>query len=238
MILGMDKVKLSKRHGATSVLEYQEAGYLPEALVNYLVRLGWSFGDQEVFSLQEMVDKFTLDHINKSAAAFNEDKLLWLNGHYIRQADPKRLADLLLPILKKQVVAEEAVLDSDWVEKLVTVLRDRSKTLLEMAEKAAPFLGPEVSIEPEAQVFLTSQAKPALTRLYSIIEQSSFDHAELERGFKAVLTDTGLTMNQLAQPVRAALTGRAISPGIFDVMLLLGRDRTLSRLRKAIDLIR
>jgi glutamyl-tRNA synthetase len=238
MILGMDRVKLSKRHGATSVLEYQEAGYLPEALVNYLVRLGWSFGDQEVFSLQEMVDKFTLDHINKSAAAFNEEKLLWLNGHYIRQADPKRLADLLLPILKKQLVAEEPVLDSDWVEQLVTVLRDRSKTLLEMAEKAAPFLGPDVSIEPEAQLFLTTQVKPALTRLYSIIEQSSFDHAELERGFKAVLTDTGLTMNQLAQPVRAALTGRAISPGIFDVMLLLGRDRTLLRLRKAIDLIR
>jgi glutamyl-tRNA synthetase len=238
MILGMDKVKLSKRHGATSVLEYQEAGYLPEALVNYLVRLGWSFGDQEVFSLQEMVDKFSLDHINKSAAAFNEEKLLWLNGHYIRQADPKRLADLLLPILKKQLVADEAVLDSDWVEQLVTVLRDRSKTLLEMAEKAAPFLGPDVPIEPEAQVFLATQVKPALTQLYSIIEQSSFDHAELERGFKAVLTDTGLTMNQLAQPVRAALTGRAISPGIFDVMLLLGRDRTLLRLRKAIDLIR
>jgi len=237
MILGMDKVKLSKRHGATSVLEYQEAGYLPEALVNYLVRLGWSFGDQEVFSLQEMVDKFSLDHINKSAAAFNEEKLLWLNGHYIRQTDPKRLADLLLPILKKQPVAEQAVLDSNWVEHLVTVLRDRSKTLLEMAEKAAPFLGPDVSVEPEAQVFLTTQVKPALTRLYSIIGQSSFDHAELERGFKAVLTDTGLTMNQLAQPVRAALTGRAISPGIFDVMLLLGRERTLLRLRKAIDLI-
>jgi glutamyl-tRNA synthetase len=237
MILGMDKVKLSKRHGATSVLEYQEAGYLPEALVNYLVRLGWSFGDQEVFSLQEMVDKFTLDHINKSAAAFNEEKLLWLNGHYIRQGDPKRLADLLVPILKKQLVAKEAVLDSDWVEQLVTVLRDRSKTLLEMAEKAAPFLGADVSIEPEAQQFLTSQIKPALTRLYSTIEQASFDHVDLERGFKAVLTETGLTMNQLAQPVRAALTGRTVSPGIFDVMLLLGRERTLLRLRKAIDLI-
>jgi len=238
MILGVDKVKLSKRHGATSVLEYQEAGYLPEALVNYLVRLGWSFGDQEVFSLKEMVDKFTLDHINKSAATFNGEKLLWLNSHYIRQADPKRLADLLVPILKKQtLVAEDAVLDSEWLERLVTVLRDRSRTLLEMAEKAAPFLGADVLIEPDAQQFLTFQIKPALTRLHSIIEQASFDHADLERGFKAVLTETGLTMNQLAQPVRAALTGRTISPGIFDVMLLLGRERTLLRLRKAIDLI-
>src|SRR5437660_7100450 len=238
MILGPDKVKLSKRHGATSVLEYQEAGYLPEALVNYLVRLGWSFGDQEVFSLKELVDKFTLDHINKSAAAFNGEKLLWLNSHYIRQADPKRLADVLMPILKKQtLVAQDAVLDSEWLERLITVLRDRSRTLLEMAEKAAPFLTVDVSIKPEAQQYLTSQIKPALTRLYSSIEQASFDHADLERGFKAVLTETGLTMNQLAQPVRAALTGRTISPGIFDVMLLLGCERTLLRLRKAIDLI-
>jgi glutamyl-tRNA synthetase len=238
MILGMDKVKLSKRHGATSVLEYQEAGYLPEALVNYLVRLGWSFGDQEVFSLQEMVDKFTLDHINKSAAAFNKEKLLWLNAHYIKQADPKRLADLLVPILRKQgKVDEAAVLQPEWVEQLVTVLRSRSGTLVEMAEKAAPFLPEAVSIESDAHKFLTPAVKPAMTRLYAIIEQSAFDHAELERGFKMVLEETGLTMNQLAQPVRAALTGRAISPGIFDVMLLLGRDRTLLRLRKAIDLI-
>src|SRR5205823_12499329 len=171
MILGVDKVKLSKRHGATSVLEYQEAGYLPEALVNYLVRLGWSFGDQEIFSLKELVDKFTLDHINKSAAAFNEEKLLWLNNHYIRQTDPKRLADLLVPILKKQtLVAEAAVLDSDWLERLVTVLRDRSRTLLEMAEKSAPFFGADVPIEPKAQQFLTYQIKPALTRLYSSID--------------------------------------------------------------------
>jgi glutamyl-tRNA synthetase len=239
MILGIDKVKLSKRHGATSVLEYQEAGYLPEALVNYLVRLGWSHGDQEVFSLNEMVNKFTLDHINKSAAAFNPDKLLWLNGHYIREADPKRLAHLLVPILRKQgLLGENATLDIDWLEQLVSVLRDRSKTLLEMAEKASPFLTASISIEADAQKFLTTAVKPAMTRLYSIIEQSSFDRAGLERGFKAVLQETGYSMNQLAQPVRAALTGRTISPGLFEVMLLLGRERTLSRLRQAIDLIR
>ena len=239
MILGIDKVKLSKRHGATSVLEYQEAGYLPEALVNYLVRLGWSYGDQEVFSLHEMVDKFTLDHINKAAAAFNPEKLLWLNGHYIREADPKRLVQLLIPILRKQgLLSEPASFKDEWLEQLVCVLRDRSKTLLEMAEKASPFLSESIFIEPSAQKFLTESVKPALTGLCSVIEQSSFDHAELERRFKVVLQETGLSMNQLAQPVRAALTGRTVSPGIFDVMLLLGRERTLSRLRKAIDLIR
>ncbi len=238
MILGIDKVKLSKRHGATSVLEYQEAGYLPEALVNYLVRLGWSHGDQEIFSLQEMVAKFSLDHISKSPAAFNPDKLLWLNGQYIRQTEPKRLANLLMPILVKQgLVNKTAVVDPDWLEQLVTVLRGRSKTLVEMAEKAAPFLAESVTIQPEAEKFLTPAAKLPLERLHSVVAQSSFDHAMLEQGFKSVLEEIGWSMNQLAQPVRAALTGEVNSPGIFDVMLLLGRDRTLARLRKAIDLI-
>src|SRR5207249_1001096 len=122
---------------------------------------------------------------NKSAATFNGEKLLWLNSHYIRQADPKRLADLLVPILKKQtLVAEDAVLDSEWLERLVTVLRDRSRTLLEMAEKAAPFLGAVVSIEPGAQQFLTSQIQPALPLLYFITEQASFDHADLDEDLK------------------------------------------------------
>jgi glutamyl-tRNA synthetase len=238
MILGIDKVKLSKRHGATSVLEYQEAGYLPEALVNYLVRLGWSHGDQEIFSLKEMFAKFSLDHISKSPAAFNPDKLLWLNGQYIRQAEPKRLASLLMPILVKQgLVNQRTVMDPDWLEQLVTVLRGRSKTLVEMAEKAAPFLAESVAIQPEAEKFLTQEAKLPLERLYSVIAQSPFDHAMLEQGFKSVLKEIGWSMNQLAQPVRAALTGEINSPGIFDVMLLLGSDRTLARLRKVIDMI-
>ena len=163
----------------------------------------------------------------------------WADGHYIREADPRRLVHLLIPILRKQgLLSEPPSFKDEWLEQLVCVLRDRSKTLLEMAEKASPFLSESIFIEPSAQKFLTESVKPALTGLCSVIEQSSFDHAELERGFKVVLQETGLSMNQLAQPVRAALTGRTVSPGIFDVMLLLGRERTLSRLRKAIDLIR
>jgi glutamyl-tRNA synthetase len=240
MILGMDKVKLSKRHGATSVLEYQEAGYLPEALANYLVRLGWSYGDQEIFSLSEMIEKFSLDHINKAPAAFNPEKLLWLNGHYIRQADPKRLSHLLLPFLYRQgLLGEGALLDQVWLEKLVGVLRERSRTLLEMAEGVAPFLSDSVTMDTEAsRKFLTEAIRGPVSRLVSFIEQCpSFDHADLEQGFKAVLAETGLAMGKLAQPIRVALTGRTVSPGIFDVMVLLGRERTLARLRKAIDLI-
>jgi glutamyl-tRNA synthetase len=241
MILGMDKVKLSKRHGATSVLEYQEAGYLPEALANYLVRLGWSYGDQEVFPLQEMIDKFSLENITKSPAAFNPDKLLWLNGYYLRHADGKRVAELLIPFLRKRgVLNGRAQPDPAWIEKLVLALRERSQTLVEMADKAALFFQESVTMDQEsAKKFLTAAAQPALIKLVAVLEQvSSFEHDALEQGFKSVLAETGLSMNKLAQPVRVALTGGTVSPGIFDVMILLGRDRTLARLKKAIDLIR
>lgn len=240
MILGMDKVKLSKRHGATSVLEYQEAGYLPEALINYLVRLGWSHGDQEVFSSQEMIEKFSLEHITRSPAAFNPEKLLWLNGHYLKAADTKRVAELLLPFLRKRGVLDGgAQPDSAWLEKLVVALRERAQTLVEMADKAAPFFQESVIMDQEAaKKFLTVAVRPAFARLVAVLDQTSvFEHDALEQGFKSVLAETGLSMGKLAQPVRVALTGTTVSPGIFDVMVLLGRDRTLARLKKAIDLM-
>lgn len=241
MILGMDKVKLSKRHGATSVLEYQEAGYLPEALVNYLVRLGWSHGDQEVFSTQEMIEKFSLANITRSPAAFNPEKLLWLNGHYLKTADTTRVAELLLPFLRKRGVLDDggAQPDSAWLRKLVVALRERSQTLVEMADKAAPFFQESVMMDQDAaKKFLTVAVQPAFARLVAVLDQTSvFEHDALEQGFKSVLAETGLSMGKLAQPVRVALTGGTVSPGIFDVMALLGRERTLARLKKAIDLM-
>lgn len=240
MILGMDKVKLSKRHGATSVLEYQEAGYLPEALVNYLVRLGWSYGDQEVFSMQEMIDKFSLENITKSPAAFNPDKFLWLNGHYLKTTDTKRVAERLVPFLRKRgVVAGGAQPDPAWIEKLVVALRERSQTLVEMADKAAPFFQESVMLDQEAaKKFLSAAMQPVFTKLVAALEDVAiFEHDALEQRFKSVLAETGLSMSKLAQPVRVALTGGTVSPGIFDVMALLGRERTLARLKKAIDLM-
>jgi len=240
MILGPDKVKLSKRHGATSVLEYQEAGYLPEALVNYLVRLGWSYGDQEVFTVPEMIEKFTLDRINKSPAAFDPEKLLWLNSHYLKHADVKRVADLVVPFLRKQgLLAAHVQPDHAWLERLVKALRERSRTLLEMAHQAAPYCQDSIAVDPEAATqFLTAALKPAFTKLIIALDQvPSFEHEELERAFKSVIAETGLSMSKLAQPVRVALTGRTASPGIFEVMLLLGRERTVARLKKAIDLM-
>jgi len=240
MILGPDKVKLSKRHGATSVLEYQEAGYLPEALVNYLVRLGWSYGDQEVFAVPEMIDKFTLDRINKAPAAFDPEKLLWLNSHYLKRTDVKRVADLLVPFLRRQgLLAAHGQPDQTWLERLVKAFRERSRTLLEMAQHAAPYCQDSIAVNSEAATkFLTAALKPAFTKLITALDQvPSFEHDELERAFKSVIAETGLSMGKLAQPVRVALTGNTASPGIFEVMMLLGRQRTVARLKKAIDLM-
>lgn len=237
MIMGADKAKLSKRHGATSVLAYKEMGYLPEALINYLVRLGWSHGDQEIFSMTEMIEKFSFDHVQKSSAVFNPDKLLWMNAQYIKPSDPERLATRLLPFLKQAGGREQAEKVSlEWLARLVRLFQERARTLVEMAEAAVPYFQDHVAIEPAAAAkFLTPETAASIEKLASRLEGlSEFTLARLEEVFKQVLDEENLKMGQLAQPVRVALTGRTASPGLFEVMELLGRDRTLARLQKAI----
>ncbi|MBM4123822.1 MAG: glutamate--tRNA ligase [Nitrospira sp.] len=239
MIMGADKAKLSKRHGATSILAYKDMGYLPEAMINYLVRLGWSFGDQEIFALAELIEKFDLAHVQKSSAVFNPDKLLWMNAHYIQHGEPKRLAGLLRPFFGQVDLGEAAAKASDvWMEKLVVTLRERAKTLVEMATAAVPYLQEELTVEPAAaEKFLTPAIAPSLTKLTDRLEGvADFSKAVLEETFKNFLEEEGLKIGQLAQPVRVSLTGRTASPGIFEVMDLLGRDRTLARLRQGIAL--
>ncbi|MBI4401634.1 MAG: glutamate--tRNA ligase [Nitrospirae bacterium] len=249
MILGSDKTRLSKRHGATSILVYRDMGYLPEAMINYLVRLGWSYGDQEIFSVAELIEKFDFEHVQKSSAVFNPDKLLWVNAEYIKHSEPKRVATLLIPYLAKagfgdeRKYKEEAIemelsgKPGEWMEKLVVAFRERSKTLVEMAAAAAPYVQREIVIEEEAaKKYLTPSIVPALTKLADgLASLSEFSHAAMEKAFKHVLEERGLKMGQLAQPVRVALTGRAASPGIFEVMDLLGRDRTVARLRQGVE---
>jgi len=238
MIMGPDKTKLSKRHGATSILEYRDLGYLPEAMINYLVRLGWSFGDQEIFAVPELIEKFSLDNLQKSAAVFNPDKLLWVNAHHIRHGDPGRIAQLLKPFLHQAGfgAALEAA-PPGWLEQLVVMLRERARTLVEMAAAAAPYLVEEVTFDEDAvKKFLTAAIAPMLEKLAERIATLKFEKPALEETFKALLEVEGLKMGQLAQPVRVALTGRAISPGIFEVMELLGRTETIKRLRKGVEL--
>ena len=240
MILGADKTRLSKRHGATSTLAYREMGYLPEALLNYLARLGWSAGDQEIFSLDEMIGKFDLNRVGKSAAVFNPDKLLWLNSHYIHHSDPNRLIRLLNPFLVKEgILSEDARMDDHVMGKIVNALKERSRTLKEMAQTSLYFFQDRYPIDESARAkFLTPPIAPILrelaSRLKSLID---FSPPEIQKVFTSLLEEKGMKLSRLAQPVRVALTGRSVSPGIYEVIDVLGRERTVDRLNQAIDLI-
>lgn len=238
MILGSDKARLSKRHGATSVLAYRDMGYLPEAVVNYLVRLGWSHGDQELFTRQELIEKFDFKHVQSSSAVFNQEKMLWVNEQYIKQSEPGHVAGLLLPFLEQAGLQEAAkTVSPDWLAKLVVMVRERTKTLVEMVTWVTPYFGQDVAMdEAAAKKFLTPAMAPALAKLVARFEaEPAFHKEQWETIFKQVVEEQGMKMGQLAQPVRVALTGRTASPGLFEVMEVLGRDRTLIRLKKGIE---
>ena len=239
MILGTDKARLSKRHGATSILAYKEMGYLPEAMVNYLARLGWSHGDQEIFTRQELIEKFSLDHVQKSSAVFNPEKLLWVNAEHIKSSEPGRVATLLQTFLDQAGLGAEArTKPAGWLEQLVILFRERARTLAEMATAATPYIKDELAFDEAAvKKLLTPAIVLALTKLTDrLAGVSDFSQAELEKVFKRLVEEEGMKMGQLAQPVRVALTGGTASPGLFDVMVLLGRERTLARLKKGIAL--
>jgi glutamyl-tRNA synthetase len=236
MILGPDKTKLSKRHGATSVIAYREMGYLPEALVNYLTRLGWSYGDQEIFSREELIEKFTLDNVGKSPAVFNPEKLLWLNGWYIRNKPVEEIARLVLPFLEKRGI--KAALNEKLI-KVVNSLRERTKTLKELADASLYFFTDEIEYDESAKKkFLTPETVPIFRDLIDRLSSlSDFNASELQRVFGEIIEQKGLKLVQIAQPVRVALTGKTVSPGIFEVMEILGKEKVLERLERAIKTI-
>ncbi len=241
MILGADKTKLSKRHGATAVTEYKDLGYLPEALMNYLARLGWSHGDQEVFPVPELIEKFTLENVGKAPAVFNPEKLVWLNHHYIQQADPGRIAGLVLDLLEKdKVIASGSRPDLAWFKKLVTLLTERSHTLVEMKQGSLPFLLDDIVIDEKARAkHLTPDVEPLLGDLVTRLEPvDPFTHAGIEAVFNTLVAEKGLKLGKLAQPVRVAVTGGTVSPGIFEVLEVMGKQKSLKRLRAAIAAIR
>lgn len=234
MILGADKARLSKRHGATSVMAYKEMGYLPEAMINYLVRLGWSHGDQEIFSRQELIEKFSLESVGKSAGVFNPEKLLWLNAHYIKSGDPQRLAGLLAEFLAARGIDPAS---GPSLVHIVPTLQERSRTLVEMADGAAFYFSRELVYDPEAAgKFLTSDRRPALERLILQLQDATpFDETAIEAAVQGVLAETGWKLGKLGPTIRVALTGGTVSPGIFEMMAVLGREETLRRLRGALE---
>jgi len=237
LILGLDKARLSKRHGATSVTAYREMGYFPEALVNYLVRLGWSHGDQEIFSREELIEQFSLENVGKSAGIFNPEKLLWLNSHYMKILPLSRLADEVGPFIAAK--GYPVPQDKSWVEKMLATLTERAKTLTELVDLGRFYLSEEISIdEKAAKKFLTPEIREPIERLISRLSAlQKFSEQEIEQTFAELLKEKGLALGKLAQPVRVALTGSAASPGIYEVIAVLGKERTIRRLEKALDYI-
>ena len=237
MILGQDKARLSKRHGATSALAYRDMGYLPDAMINYLARLGWSHGDQEIFSRKELIEHFSFDSVNTSAAIFDADKLSWVNEQYIQSTPLEELAQHLAPhLVATGVLAKDHELNIQEIAKVIPCLRGRAKTLIEMAEKSAFFFKKQVEFDEKARSkFLTDEVKPLLKKVITGLSAlDDFSSDTIESLFKKTVEEESLKLGKLAQPVRVALTGTTVSPGIYDVILLLGKEQTLKRLRDVI----
>jgi glutamyl-tRNA synthetase len=236
MVLGSDRARLSKRHGAMSVGEYKHMGFLPDAMINYLVRLGWSHGDQEFFRREELIEKFDLEHLGRSAAMFDTDKLLALNAKHIQDKPPAELADHLLFHLK--ALGIEAQNDT-FTRGVIETLQARSKTLVEMAAGAAFYYREAVEFDDAAaKKFLTANTLEILQKSAARIEaMEMYTHQSLEDIFKDIMEETGLKFGKIAQPLRVAFTGTTMSPGIFEMMEVLGKEKTLQRIHRAIQFI-
>lgn len=227
MILGDDGQKLSKRHGAVSVMQYPEEGFLRDAVVNYLARLGWSHGDEEIFSMQQFCEWFDLDHITPSPAQFNTEKLKWLNHEYIKRTEPTVLADMLKPFLTQ---AGLKTASGPAVERVAELLRERAPTLVEMAAQAHYFY---VRPAPDAALLaqhLGDAAKLALAELKNVLPTINWMKAEISAAVKAQVSKHGLKMPQLMMPLRILMTGQTQTPAIDAIMEVLGQDETLARL--------
>ncbi len=236
MVLGNDKARLSKRHGAMSVSEYREMGFLPDAMLNYLVRLGWSFGDQEFFTRDELIEKFSLKHIGKSPSMFDIKKLTALNAKHIQAKTPDEIAENLIPYLESRQIKP----DNDTALKLaVETLQPRAKTLVEMAESIEFYFKEDIEFEEKAaKKFLKASFLDPLKQTGELMESLDvFNEKNLEEIFKKIMEENNLKFGKIAQPVRVALTGKTVSPGIFEMILALGKEKTVQRIKKAVQYI-
>jgi glutamyl-tRNA synthetase len=237
MILGPDKKKLSKRHGATAVMEYEEEGFLPEAMLNGLVRLGWAHGDQEIFSREELVEHFSTDNLGSSAAVFDKAKLLWLNAHYIKESPPSRLAVFLNAFLERKGHPAQ---DLEYLAHIAPLLQPRAQTMTEMAEKAECFIVPDAALVYDMAAvgkFFTPEVREHLTALRGILDGlCCFDQASMEPAVQGYLESQGIKFKLIAQPLRIAITGATASPGLFETMAVMGKHRVLARIDQALAL--
>ena len=236
MILGPDKKKLSKRHGAQSVMEYQKLGYLPQAVVNYLVRLGWAYGDQEEFTREELIEKFSMEAVGKSAAAMNPGKLDWLNAQYIKKIELEELVQRARPFIEAKGYSN---IDPPVFRKALLSLRERAKTLVEMADVSEFYFCEEITYDEKAAAkFLNQETLPMLHEATTSLLNESVLEKERVHALIQLLAETrGEPLVKIAQPLRVALTGRTVSPPMDEVMEVLGKERVIQRLRKAIQYI-
>jgi len=229
MILGADGERLSKRHGAVSVMQYRDEGYLPEALVNYLARLGWSHGDEELFSVQQFVQWFDLAHVSRSPAQFNPEKLAWLNQQYLKSTPDARLLELIEPLLVHRGAQPRA---GPPLERVIALLKERASTLEQLADEAMLFY--EIEVNPGTPDWDEGVGR-ALRMLKARLATATWERAALGNAIKEVVKSSGLKMPQLAMPLRRLVTGRTQTPSIDAVLELLGRDTVLHRLSLHLD---
>lgn len=235
LIHGPDGAKMSKRHGALGIDAYRDLGFLPDALCNYLLRLGWSHGDEEIISSEQAIEWFNLDNVGRSAARFDFAKLTNLNGHYIRDADNELLTNLVIGMLTQKLDGKLAEGTPDRLKKGMDGLKDRAKTIVELSDNAEFYaiIRPIIKNE-KAQGILNSDALDQLSQLRKQLSAlAEWDVEAIENIVKAFAEDAELKMGKVAQPLRAALTGTTVSPSVFDVMVVLGREETLGRIDDA-----
>lgn len=240
MILGPDRSKLSKRHGAVSITQYRDDGYLPEAMVNFLALLGWSLDDKtDIIDIQTLVENFSLERIGKTAAVFNREKLEWMNGVYIRSLEVDKLARLAMPFLEQELPPSVSrPIDEKYVKKVMPLVQERAKTLKEIPSLVNFFFTPDIEYPAELLVGKKMDAKTTLNALEKTLESlkelENFDHDSLERKLRPLAEELGLKAGQLFGAVRVAVTGVTVSPPLFETMMVLGRQACLERLKKAI----
>jgi glutamyl-tRNA synthetase len=233
-VLNEQGEKMSKRHGATSVTGYRDAGYLPEAVLNYLARLGWSHGDAEIFSREQFVEWFDLEHLGKSPAQYDHDKLNWLNAHYIKEADNARLAELARPFFAELGIDEATLARSADLVAVIGLLKDRASTVKEIAENAAMFYREPA---PEADALaqhVTDAVRPAIAELATALKSAEWSKESISAALKATLGAHKLKMPQLAMPVRLLVAGTTHTPSIDSVLMLFGREVVVNRLEKGL----
>ena len=236
MVLGRDGARLSKRHGARSILEYRDEGYLPEALVNYLAKLGWGYGDQEYFTVEELIKLFDIKDVNLSPARFDPDKLLAVNAYWIRNSDASYLLSQLKPFLKEYELDK---FSEDYLKAAIETVKTRAKTLVEMAKMMDFYLVEEVEYDEKGEKkFFVKEVLPALEKIKAYLEEKELEEKEFEAFLRGLAEEMGLKLKLIAQAMRLALTGKTVSPGLFEIIKVLGKERVIKRIQKAINFIK